>query len=57
MKCFREVMQVVDPMLDEIRARSYGNALRELGIFAVIMKEVLMRKAVGKRSDIIVLQR
>ena len=38
-KCFREVMQVVDPMLDEIRARSYGNALRELGIFAVIMKE------------------
>ena len=36
-KCFREVMQVVDPMLDEIRARSYGNALRELGIFAVII--------------------
>ena len=30
---FREVMQVVDPMLDEIRARSYGNALRELGNF------------------------
>jgi len=24
-------------MLDEIRARSYGNALRELGIFAVII--------------------
>lgn len=38
-KCFRETMQAVDPMLDEIRTKSYGNALRELGIFAVILKE------------------
>lgn len=37
-ECFRETMQVVDPLLDEIRRRNYGSALRELGIFAIILK-------------------
>lgn len=36
---FREVVNEIDPMLDAIRAKDYGKALEEAGIFAIIMKE------------------
>lgn len=35
---FREAMQIIDPLLDEIREKNYGNALREMGIFVMILK-------------------
>lgn len=35
---FREVVQLVDPLLDEIREKNYGNALVEIGIFVIILE-------------------
>ncbi len=35
---FREVVQMIDPLLDEVREKNYGNALKEMGIFAIILK-------------------